>query len=284
MAQPASPRISVVIPVYNGTNYLREAIESVFAQTYTDYEVIIVDDGSTDQTWSLIQSYGSRVRGIHKENGGISSALNCGIQQARGEYIAWLSHDDLFMPHKLERQIAMLTESPELGGCYSDYFEIDAQGKVVQEKRMPYYPPERVIRHLLQYMFINGCTVLMRQSCFEREGLFDENLRYAQDANMWFRLLRRFAFGHIPEFLVKYRIHPGQGSHKLKGRRADFHEFLRRCVEDYPLTDIFPELIGRETDNRTLARAHNCLGDSMRVCNHDYVLARAQYTQSLRYW
>ena len=99
------PKISVIIPVYNGQNYLREAIDSVFTQTYKNYEMIVVDDGSTDKTWEMIQSYGSHLYGIQKENGGVASALNCGIRHASGEYIAWLSHDDLFLPNKLERQV-----------------------------------------------------------------------------------------------------------------------------------------------------------------------------------
>jgi hypothetical protein len=133
-------------------------------------------------------------------------------------------------------------------------------------------------------MFINGCTVLVRRSCFEEEGLFDEQLRSAQDSDMWFRLLRRFAFAHIPETLVKYRVHPAQGSQRLWSMRADAHEFWRRCLEDYPLTDIFPELCGREGDQSAIARAHNCLGDIMRVCHADMMLARAQYMRSLQQW
>lgn len=284
MAQADSPRVSVIIPVYNGTDYLGEAIESVFTQTYTDYEIIVVDDGSTDETWPLIQSYGSRLRGIHKENGGIASALNCGIQQARGEYIVWLSHDDMFLPHKLERQVTLMDSSPNLGGCYSDYYIVNAEGRVVSEKKMPHYPAGEMVRHLLQYMFINGCTVLVRRACFEAEGLFDDRLPFAQDADMWFRLLRRFVFAHIPESLTKYRVHAGQGSQKIKRIRADAHEFWRRCLEDYPLTDIFPELRGREDDKAAVAKAHNCLGDIMRICHADMPLARGQYIHSLQIW
>ena len=284
MVQSTPPRVSVIVPVYNGTNYLAEAIDSVLAQNYTGYEVIVVDDGSTDGTWPLIQSYGSRVRGIHKENGGTSTALNRGIEEACGEYIAWLSHDDVFLPHKLERQMALLESSPELSGCYSDYFIINAESVVLRMMKMPYYPPDQMVRHLLQWMFINGCTVVVRRACFEAEGLFDHGLRYAHDADMWFRILRRFAFAYIPEALTKYRVHPTQESKKLMRMRADAHEFWRRCLEDYPLTDIFPELRGRQGDQSAMARAHNCLGDIMRVCHADMALARAQYMRSLQQW
>jgi hypothetical protein len=282
--QPTPPRVSVIIPVYNGTNYLAEAIDSVLAQDYTSYELIVVDDGSTDGTWPLIQSYGSRVRGIRQENGGTSTALNRGIEEARGEYIAWLSHDDLFLPHKLERQMALLESSPEFSGCYSDYSIINSESVELRVMKMPYYPPGQMVRHLLQWMFINGCTVVVRRACFEAEGLFDHRLRYAHDSDMWFRILRHFAFAHIPEALVKYRIHSAQSSQRLWSMRADAHESWRRCLEDYPLTDIFPELCGREGDQSAIARAHNCLGDIMRVCHADMTLARAQYVRSLQQW
>ena len=114
------PLVSVVIPVYNGTNFLKEAIESVFAQTFTDYEILVVDDGSTDGTWDLIQSYGPRVRGLHKENGGVASALNLGIREMRGTYFAWLSHDDLWLPEKLARQVELLKSNPQFRACYTD--------------------------------------------------------------------------------------------------------------------------------------------------------------------
>lgn len=95
------PVVSVIIPVYNGAKYLMEAIDSVLSQTFTDFELLVVDDGSTDETWGLIQSYGSRVRGFRKLNGGVASALNLGIRESRGKWIAWLSHDDAFLPKKL---------------------------------------------------------------------------------------------------------------------------------------------------------------------------------------
>ncbi len=278
------PTVSVIIPVFNGSNYVREAIDSVLTQTRRDYELLVVDDGSTDETWDIVQSYGDRVRGIRKQNGGVASALNCGIRQAQGEFVAWLSHDDVFLPAKLERQVAFLTDHPELAGCYSDYLIINHDGVAVCERKMPYYPPEQMIRHLLQWMFINGCTVLVRRACFEAEGLFDLRLRWAHDADMWFRLLRHYAFGHIPEALTKYRVHAGQGSRKLLNLRADAHEFWRRCLEDYPLRDIFPELAGREQDRIAQARAQNCLGEIMRGCHADMSLARSRYIRSIRLW
>lgn len=280
----SAPRISVVIPVYNGTNYLREAIDSVLAQTYTNYECIVVDDGSTDGTWELIQSYGDKVRGIRQPNGGTANAFNNGVRAARGEFISWLSHDDNYLPHKLQRQIEVMDAHPEAGGCYSDFYLIDNTSTVQREMKLPYYPPGEMVRHLLQWMFINGCAVLVRKQCFDQEGYFDEKLRYVHDADMWFRILRRFEFVHLPETLIRYRVHPTQESQKLRKMRADNHEWWRRCLNDYPLTDIFPELIGREHERAAVARAHLCLGDIMRVCHADMVLARTAYRRAWQAW
>ena len=117
-----NPLVSAVIPVYNGSNYLREAINSVLNQTYSNIEVIVVDDGSTDDTWTIIQSYGDKIRGFHKENGGVSSALNLAIDNMKGEWFAWLSHDDLWLSNKIEMQIHYLQENPGKGIYYSGYY------------------------------------------------------------------------------------------------------------------------------------------------------------------
>ena len=105
-----NPKVSIVIPVYNGANFLREAIESALAQTYENIEVIVVNDGSTDSgtTEEIARSYGDRLRYYHKENGGVASALNFGIREMRGEYFSWLSHDDVYYPNKVETQIQYL--------------------------------------------------------------------------------------------------------------------------------------------------------------------------------
>src|SRR4029077_15584065 len=120
-----NPMVSVVVPVYNGANYLGAAIESVLRQTYSNIEIVAVNDGSNDNgaTERVALSYGKRVRYFFKSNGGVASALNRAISEARGEYISWLSHDDLYTSDKIERQISFLTEQPEPGRCivYGDY-------------------------------------------------------------------------------------------------------------------------------------------------------------------
>ena len=120
------PKVSIIIPVYNGSNYLREAIDSALAQTYKNIEVIVVNDGSDDggKTESIAKSYRNKIRYIYKKNAGVSTALNAGILAAEGEYISWLSHDDVYIPNKLEVQINYLRNENNPVILYSDYYRI----------------------------------------------------------------------------------------------------------------------------------------------------------------
>ena len=127
------PQVSVVIPVFNGINYIEEAINSVLAQSYENQEIVVVDDGSTDGTWELLKKYKSKVRSFRKENGGVASALNLGLGEMRGVYFAWLSHDDVFLPEKTARQVDFLQKNESFAACYSDYFRIDSEGKILRE-------------------------------------------------------------------------------------------------------------------------------------------------------
>lgn len=133
------PLVSVVIPVYNGNNYLQDAVNSVFAQTYPNIEIIIVDDGSTDETWPLIEKLGNKVFGFHKENGGIASALIFGIRKAKGNIIAWLSHDDVFLPTKIVKQVEFLNSNPEMIACYTDFDIVDENLLFISEFHCPAY-------------------------------------------------------------------------------------------------------------------------------------------------
>jgi GT2 family glycosyltransferase len=278
------PAVSVVIPVYNGTAYLREAIDSVLAQTFTAYELLVIDDGSTDGTWELIQSYGSRLRGIRKSNGGVASALNVGIQHARGQWIAWLSHDDAFLPDKLRVQLECLANSPDARVCYTDYWVADEKSERQGILRMPTYPSDRFVRHLFQCMFVCGSTVLAHRECFEAEGLFDESLRYSQDADMWLRLARRFSFVHLAEPLIQWRYHAGQGSRNEAKMLADRQTYLVRCLERFALVAFFPELRLASHPSQAAARARLYLAQVMLSRHREPSIALQQYVLACRAW
>jgi glycosyltransferase involved in cell wall biosynthesis len=280
MAETMLPKVSVIIPVYNGTNYLREAIDSVLSQTYRNHELLVVDDGSSDGTWALIQSYGSSLHGIHKENGGVASALNFGIRQATGDYIAWLSHDDLFLSNKLERQVDFLKRFPQFKACYTDYYIMDENGKILGEIETPWYPGHEAIRILFGRAYINGSTMLIERHCFEKTGLFSEPLRYTQDTEMWLRLLRYFEIGRVPEKLGKWRFHPSQGSQSVHIHTREAQAMYQRVFEEFGIGGLFPEWEKSAHNPETRARAYIWFGDTMSAVRGWYDFADDQYRKS----
>jgi glycosyltransferase involved in cell wall biosynthesis len=281
------PTITVVIPVYNGGNYLEEALQSVLNQTYQDFEVLVVDDGSTDNTWGIIEQYcathGSVVRGLRKANGGTATALNAGIRAAEGKYIAWLSHDDRFVPNKLAVQMQLI-HSTRAAGVYSDYNFIDAAGNHLSRVYAPWYPPAQMLRHFLQSVFINGSTLLIERRCLLEGGLFDEGLRYAHDAYMWAYLIQNHPLAHSPVPLTDYRTHSQQGTKRWQAIRRDSQLWLSKVLQHYSIQDIFPELDSPHVRPAHLAAAHNYLGDVMTMRHWHYDLGLAQYWQSWRAW
>lgn len=281
VVKEALPKVSIIIPVYNGTNYLREAIDSVLSQTYTNCEVIVVDDGSTDETWRMIQSYGSNLLSFRKENGGVASALNYGIRKATGQYIAWLSHDDLFLPNKLERQVDFLKQFPNFKACYTDYYNIDENGAILEEVETLWYPREEAIRMLFRIPYINGSTMLIERLCFDKGGLFSEKLRYTQDTEMWLRILRHFEIGRVPEKLGKWRYHPSQDSRNLKNHKAEAQLMYQHFFQEFGIGGLFPEWKDCVNNPKTIAMAYNWLGDTMSFYQRWYDLADKQYAHAI---
>ena len=206
-------RVSVVIPVYNGSNFLVAAIDSALAQTWPNVEVIVVDDGSADAgaTARIARSYGDRIRFVEKDHGGVSSALNAGIRAMTGDLFAWLSHDDVYLPRKLELQIEALSGLGEGTIAYSDYELVGPDLGRIKRKVLRDVSPAGFRVWLMTDSALHGCTVLVPRSCFDDE-LFDEHLSTTQDYDMWFCLARRHPFVRVPEVLLKYRIHGAQES------------------------------------------------------------------------
>ena len=226
-----TPLVSIVIPAYNASNYLREAIDSALDQTYKNIEIIVINDGSRDNgaTRAVALEYGDKITYIEKENGGSSSALNTGISAMRGEWFSWLSHDDLYFPNKVERQIEYLNKlglgEEELHKhiLFSGYLLCDAEGKTIREpSRASEIQRQKTIRSLAgneylvaeptKYCF-HGCAGLLHKSVFEKIGLFDESLRFVNDMDLWFRIYTNgYILNYIPEVLVKGRVHEKQVS------------------------------------------------------------------------
>jgi glycosyltransferase involved in cell wall biosynthesis len=276
------PAVSVIIPVYNGNNYLREAIDSVLAQTFTDYELIVVDDGSTDGTWDIIESYGQQLRGVQKPNGGVATALNRGIEEMRGRWFAWLSHDDLWLPTKLERQVSFLLTSPQFKACYTDYFIVDAKGFTLDEVETPWFPRHQALRIMFGQMYMGGSTMLIDRACFDQVGRFSVSLRTTQDVEMWMRLLRYFEIGRVPEKLVKERTHPSQDSRKIVAHDKEKAETFRRIFQEWGVAEFFPEWSTSVDQAQIRAKAHTWFGDTMSRQRKYYSLANTHYIHAIK--
>lgn len=215
MSNDLAPLVSIVIPVYNGSNYLREAIDSALAQTYKNIEILVINDGSNDdgRTEAIARSYGNKIRYFCKTNGGVSSALNLGIKEMRGEYFSWLSHDDVYYPEKTERQVKHLKniQDREKVVLYSDYDFIDERSAYIRTKKIKAVPAKQFQFELIAGSPLNGCSVLIPKACIKATGFFKEELRSTQDIDYWFRLAEQFDLIHTPDVLVKTRIHGQQG-------------------------------------------------------------------------
>ncbi|HWT73637.1 MAG TPA: glycosyltransferase [Mobilitalea sp.] len=216
------PMVSIIIPVYNGSNYLREAIDSALNQDYDNYEIIVVNDGSIDQgkTEEIALSYEDKIRYYWKENGGVATALNYGISKMKGEYFSWLSHDDIYYPDKLSAQIKALYDSGDLTALvYSDYDLWDMNRDITCNTAFQtYYSMEQLTNSVfpvLQWLTLS-CTPLVHKSCFDRVGLFDEGLITAQDYDMWFRLFRYGKSVFVYKPLLKSRMHAESGTNTIE--------------------------------------------------------------------
>ena len=240
------PLVSIIIPVYNGGDYLREAIDSALAQTYPNIEVIVVNDGSRDEgeTDVIARSYGERIRYFHKENGGCASALNRGIEEMRGEYFSWLSHDDVYLPEKVEHQIAVLAGLENKNTILFGGWEvIDSEGRslamVRPEENHPIDKLNMALYPLLRGL-IHGCSLLIPAIYFDRVGRFDEARPSTQDYALLFDMLRVAPIRFDPRVLIRSREHANRGTYQiprhLQECSAMWRGFLERLTPDDMVT------------------------------------------------
>jgi glycosyltransferase involved in cell wall biosynthesis len=207
------PKVSIVIPFYN-CPYIDQAIDSAISQTYPNVEVIVVDDGSTKHA-ELIVPFLDRIHYIGKGNGGTASALNYGIRLASGEYIAWLSSDDLFYPDKLIRQVSFMQVQNSLIS-YTAFDKIDACNNVIEHAVAPRFASTvDFYRSFLLGDAINGCTIMVKKDLISSLGGFNENLPYTHDYDLWIRMiLKKITFHFLDNTLTMYRYHTQMGTIK----------------------------------------------------------------------
>ena len=203
-----SPKVSVIIPTYNRLPMLKEAVNSVLAQDFEDFELIVVDDGSTDGTAEEIKQYGGRVKLLqHSENRGVSAARNRGILHAKGKYIAFLDSDDLWVKGKTRIQVAFLDENPHYPLCYTDEIWI-RRGKRVNPKIKHAKYSGWIFEKCLPLCTISPSSAMMRKTLFSKVGLFDEALPVCEDYDFWLRVSARF-----PIFFINKKLIIKRGGH-----------------------------------------------------------------------
>jgi glycosyltransferase involved in cell wall biosynthesis len=209
-----SPLVSIIIPVYNGSNYLSQAIDSALKQTYKNIEIIVVNDGSNDNgaTENIALDYKDHIIYYKKENGGVASALNLGIEKMSGKYFSWLSHDDLFLEHKIDKQISEIMKHQKNTIIYSDFNVFTTHPENSQRINLPSMPHENFRYWITVANSLHGCTLLIPKAAFDKYGLFDTALKTTQDYLMWFNFAKDYNFIHIPDTTVLARSHPEQGT------------------------------------------------------------------------
>lgn len=290
MNETSAPLVSVVIATYNRAHTLREAIDSALAQRYPNLEVVVIDDGSPDDTQEILRAYGDRIVVHRQANAGYAAARNVGFRLARGKYVAWLDSDDLFLPEKTALQVAYMESHPDVVLVSSEFEAFDSEGPRADSVRTYYgvfgdehgpssvfdvvealdpssvpwlggasHPTIRVwsghvIYHLLQGSFVHPPTVLMRRDAAEAAGPLDETLKNSVEYEFLFRLARRGAFAFIDHPLIRYRFSPEQFS---GARHADSMSLsILRILRELPYTQ--PDVVAAAPGlyRRRLAACH----------------------------
>jgi teichuronic acid biosynthesis glycosyltransferase TuaG len=213
------PLVSIIIPVYNCEKYVRECVESALKQDYDSFEVIVVDDGSTDGTLDILTSIDG-ITLLIKNNGGTASALNAGIRNAKGNWIKWLSADDVIKPDYLKNMMNVLTITDAI--YYTNYEVIDEYGNHLRNFIEPeirnFRSNEEQFEELMKYFYGNGSSSLIHKSVFEKIGMFDESLTHSEDYELWLRASKMgIRMVLIPTLDLKYREHPDQLTKKIGG-------------------------------------------------------------------
>lgn len=262
------PLVSIIIPVYNGENYMREAIDSALAQTYKNIEVIVINDGSNDggKTDEIAVSYGEKIRYFKKENGGVSSALNLGIEKMQGEYFSWLSHDDAYTSDKIQKSVEALkncTDKNVLVYCRSVHIDKNSvplkSKKNNTEGESKFISWEEGLRELFEVGAYGGCNFLIPKSAFDISGGFNEDLRFIQDVVMWNKMFfNKFSVLKIPDVCVMSRIH----SNQLTQTGQSLLKTEMKMVSDYMISEYLK--ISTRENNYIKAYALDCAKNNIK--------------------
>ena len=258
----SEPRVTVLMTVYNGAAYVRSAVDSVLAQTYADFELLVIDDASTDGSGDVVRAVcDARIRVVpNAANLGLTTSLNTGLALARGELVARHDADDLSRPERLATQVALLDTRPEVSLVGSWYQKIDPAGKSLGERALP-VDHARLSWALLFYCpFVHSAVVFRRRAVVEMGG-YDERFVYAQDYDLWSRMARRAKVANIPATLVEYRQGPATMTSTVGARTDEVLDIARRNIADLGTAIPTP------ADHRTMSAL--MVGDAARLEPND---------------
>jgi len=282
------PKVSVIIPTYNRAHLVAETIQSVLAQTYRDYEIIVIDDGSTDNTADIIAGF--PVRYLRQDNQGVSAALNKGIEIARGEYITFLGSDDILLDKALEKGLKVLDEHPEVGFSYGQAYVTDKNGRVygIMKSSVSDHSSvvdgKEIIKEMLSIYNVPIITVMVRRRCLEETGVFNEYIRdFAEDFHLTVRLAKKYSAAYIAEPLAKNRRHLDSLSHNVDPKSAEraYLLILKEIFEDEDISPYFQPWRSKAYSNYYQLIAEFAYGKDMKLSRHYLGKALVAHPQSL---
>ncbi len=293
-SEKSGPLVTAIMAAYNGEKYIEQAVESVFAQTYPNIELIVVDDGSTDSTPEILKSYGGTLTYVWQENQGGAAARNLAISHARGEFVANLDHDDVWLPEKTAKQVETFLAAPELDVVFGLAETMDAQGNTMEVAAVAprgwhpralglpfaaYVCDGDVLARLIEGNVVSHSTVMMRRESVLKAGAYEPCRWPSDDYDLWLRLAARGCnFGLVGSILYRYRQHGNQITRDVESH----HHAHMQVLEDVFAGDGYPPKV-RDAARRAFGGKAKVLGDHAFAAG-DTKKARAYYRQAMRYW
>ena len=283
----STPLVSVVIPTYNAAPYLRDALKSVLEQTYRNCEVVVVDDGSTDNSAQIVAEYPS-VQYVPQQHRGAAAARNFGIRATTGALIAFLDADDYWMPQKLEQQVRFFAEHPSYGMVFTDHITIDPQGRTLQVTNKRPILDGDIVRNIFLLSNIGTPTVMVRRDVLSTVGSFDETLHCAEDENLWIRIAMDYPVGLIPVPLTIVRRHndnvSGRPEVVLHWVSKNIERLNERCPRIAQRLRGLPRI--RYAELHFSAGLHHLTSDALGAARKEFALAatKAVSLKRVAYW
>jgi len=271
------PQVSVIIPTYNRAPFVEEAIRSVLAQDFKDFELVVVDDGSTDGTRETLKRYADSIAILHQEHRGVSSARNTGIKHSQGAYIAFLDSDDLWLPGKLSTQVSFFEEHPQALICQTEEIWLRKGVRVNPRKVHKKYSGE-IFEHCLSLCRVSPSSAMIRRVLFEEVGLFDEDLPACEDYDLWLRVACRYPIYLIDKpLIIKRGGHPDQLSRQFEGIDRFRIRALTKILESNHLTPHHYHLALNELKRKCRIYGEGCLKRGKKEEGEEYLALPLKY-------